>query len=583
MIPMLLQHHFWNGLSGEQVGIADHLIAEEKIWTNAPLDQPLVEFKHASGWTHVEDKPQLVVGDMWMLFPPFFITMIRLTTFPTLPLLCRQRQFRISEVEVLDAHRFKPLGSSFHFNGCYREDVVVHEAVVVVETGVWQSETIVVKDSQITFAEMVYHGSLPGRGLICNGTDVFEGEWSVLGPHFVFSPTLFRRTLLNRVFQTALTREHLVVPSVGKIVHGEDWSYEGGVDWQSGTRSGQGECITFRHPQAVSLKECGYWFEDALVGSVTVEAIMLDGSTMLYRGEVQSPQAMRHGMGELLVKTANGCRVHYRGEFRYNRFEGNGWMMVDRIEVNGSFEAGQLKGDATVKQLAPDGGRGGWVVEGTFTGLERCVGTMTTDEWRYEGPIVQWRLEGPEGVRTWFRHPDRLLETGTFANHHLVAGKIHFRDGSWYEGRCVDGLPQGMGWLRRSDDVVVYEGEWQKGKFHGQGRRRLTFREFHGEFCGGVWSGTFEDGVMGVGKYQQGVRWIPEWRSGRKVKLIGELQSVESFPSLESRLDGYLAQQGFDLERPPERIFIDRKWVTTESWLRHLVAPSVFLLLGASE
>ena len=123
---------------------------------------------------------------------------------------------------------------------------------------------------------------------------------------------------------------------------------------------------------------------------------------------------------------------------------------------------------------------------------------------RYEGGFLGGNRNGLfHGQGKWYR-PDDILEYEGEWQRGLYHGT-----GTWwefegdyagyrYEGDFVEGQCHGQGKYYRPDNTLEYEGGWQNDAYHGTG----TWWEFEGDYAGYRYEGDFVEGQChGQGKY----------------------------------------------------------------------------------
>jgi len=83
-------------------------------------------------------------------------------------------------------------------------------------------------------------------------------------------------------------------------------------------------------------------------------------------------------------------------------------------------------------------------------------------------------------------HTNTHLKSDTCTRTHTQAHtyKCKFKEYQWpcgtsYKGDVLRGKRHGYGLMRFSDSAAVYEGQWQHGERHGQGKLCLDAQENH--------------------------------------------------------------------------------------------------------
>jgi len=172
--------------------------------------------------------------------------------------------------------------------------------------------------------------------------------------------------------------------------------------------------------------------------------------TQKYVGEVTNE--MRHGRG---VMYAYGSIPYYKGEFRTDKYHGQGKLILSSGEIyEGEFKNGERTGKGTL--TLPNG--------------TKCT-----------GEFVGGKMEGK--------------------------GVLIMSDGTTYKGEFAKGLMDGNGVVTFSGGEV-YDGEWKLGKRHGQG----TVTDSKGNKYVGSWENGERSG-RGIQIFSSGKRYEGEFKN----------------------------------------------------------------------
>lgn len=132
------------------------------------------------------------------------------------------------------------------------------------------------------------------------------------------------------------------------------------------------------------------------------------------------------------------------------------------------------------------------------------------DGHEYTGTFEGGRLHG-NGCFTW---ADETKYTGEFRNNSVTGtGKYEWTDGSVYEGEVYGGLRHGEGSFQSGTCNARYDGSWERGKRHGNGK--LTYDIGRSSYYEGEW---FNGCRHGQGKmfYPSGNTYQGEWKNDMK-------------------------------------------------------------------
>ena len=258
--------------------------------------------------------------------------------------------------------------------------------------------------------------------------------------------------------------------------------YEG--QWENDVRCGEG---TLSRNGKVIYR--GQWRDDRFNGYG--EYTYIDGTT--YKG--QFVNGRREGQGSYTYASgatyegqwANGQR-HGQGSYVYgdegeNKRRYTGQWMEDRMEGKGTFT---FKDGSTY-----DGDFVNWKFDGF--GLRKYATGGS-----YEG---YWQADNQNGQGT-YTYADGKSWTGEFKDDKMWTGEgflYYFTDGKpngkTFEGTLVEGKYQGYGVFHYANGSV-YEGQWDKGLRHGQGKYTYGDDGEHKRTYVGQWT---EDRMEGKG------------------------------------------------------------------------------------
>lgn len=175
-----------------------------------------------------------------------------------------------------------------------------------------------------------------------------------------------------------------------------------------------------------------------------------------YRGRFENGFMSGHGEYQF-------GKVTYSGEFRYDRFNGQGELRRENGDVYvGEFKDGRINGKG--KYTMKDGRiYEGDFVDSTFTGS----GTMTYGKGnRYKGGFVDWKFQGQ--------------------------GELVTESGDTYRGHFENGMLTGKG-ERTTLDGDYYKGEFKNWRYDGKGELTTqTGDRYTGDFKNGFKEGKGE-------------------------------------------------------------------------------------------
>ncbi len=193
-----------------------------------------------------------------------------------------------------------------------------------------------------------------------------------------------------------------------------------------------------------------------------------------------------------LCKYANGS--FYLGELLQNAPHGNGRLFDSdgKLLYEGGMQQGKYHG------------MGREYLNGKLHrfGIYRH-GQPDDDRFEYneKGEIVSWGdfKDGQYADKqpSPARHPEdnsqskKSNEGSNLRNTHCET--LHFPDGRSYKGQVTNKMPNGFGSLYDKDGILIYEGYFKEGEYHGDGKL----------YCGGILSqeGCYKDGKLeGAGR-----------------------------------------------------------------------------------
>ena len=153
----------------------------------------------------------------------------------------------------------------------------------------------------------------------------------------------------------------------------------------------------------------------------------------------------------------------------------------------------------------------------------------------YEGNIKYGLLHNTdENDPSILNFPDGTQYVGTVKNNRITGeGKYTFKNGDTYEGQVVNGLRNGYGIFKSSNNSnnIIYEGEWKNGLKHGKGKIIQGNMELEGEWENGIicgkcrikWkSGNIFEGNLNNNKmegngymiwYNKNEKYIGQWKN----------------------------------------------------------------------
>ncbi|CEM20911.1 unnamed protein product [Vitrella brassicaformis CCMP3155] len=248
-----------------------------------------------------------------------------------------------------------------------------------------------------------------------------------------------------------------------------------------------------------------------------VDLILDDGTR--YQGRVKN--GLPHGPGK--QADMDGQKKIYEGQWVGGKGDGVGVCYHDdgkTKKYDGQWTAGKCHGQGvSYHQNGQMEYQGGWRA-GQMVGEGRTDKMPFGDGKTYTGPLHNGKPHG-EGTATW---QNGGTSTGTWEHGQMVgegrADKMPLGDGTTYSGPLLDGKPHGQGTSYHDNGKNRYEGQWENGLRHGNGKaygRSWTWVVFEGHFA----SGTAQDGTFyPTFTYQQ------QWRAGQTVasKVKKELQ-----------------------------------------------------------
>ncbi|KAJ3608279.1 hypothetical protein NHX12_025328 [Muraenolepis orangiensis] len=128
----------------------------------------------------------------------------------------------------------------------------------------------------------------------------------------------------------------------------------------------------------------------------------------------------------------------------------------------------------------------------------------------YKGVFSEGLLHGL-GLYTW---SDGVKYEGEFvANVPMGHGKYTWLNGSSYEGDVYNAIRHGTGTYRCADTLVLYRGQWHRGKRQGKGV--IYYNQDQTSWYDGDWLGNKREG-WGVRSYPSGNVYEGEWRDNSR-------------------------------------------------------------------
>jgi len=128
----------------------------------------------------------------------------------------------------------------------------------------------------------------------------------------------------------------------------------------------------------------------------------------------------------------------------------------------------------------------------------------------YKGQFENGLMHG-NGIYTW---TDGTTYTGEFVSNCLTGvGEYKWKDNCYYKGQILNGLRHGLGVFHNPALCVTYDGNWQHGLRHGQGR--MWYNNEQTSFYLGDWFNGERHGE-GVLKYSSGNLYVGQWFNDSK-------------------------------------------------------------------
>ena len=208
--------------------------------------------------------------------------------------------------------------------------------------------------------------------------------------------------------------------------------YQGEVNSQN-EKHGRGRLTTPKYVRIGTWRDDEFtgWGRESRINGDVFEGRFVDGAIYgkginqnkkgnVYVGEFVDSK--REGKGEL-----NTAKIHYEGEFKYDKFNGKGKLIFIKQghEYEGEFKNNEINGIGIFK----------WSNGET-----------------YEGEMTNGKMNG--------------------------YGKYTYSTGQIYEGTYVNGVKQGLGKLI-SPNNNIYEGEFNKGLPDGEGTLTINGKKFN--------------------------------------------------------------------------------------------------------
>src|SRR6185436_17170323 len=209
-----------------------------------------------------------------------------------------------------------------------------------------------------------------------------------------------------------------------------------------------------------------------------------------------------NAIGPALMEWPSGER--YEGTFNKSKQpEGKGRLTFNAGYYEGEFLKGLRHGTGTIVNDAGFSYTGQWAY-----GEESGKGTAVyTNGARYEGEFKAGKREG-QGRAT---DADGSIREGEWQDDELNGKcRIHEALGHDWQGTCVVGRLSGQGRSEDPADGSAYEGEFQEGLYHGQGRLTAEGYVYEGAFALGRKNGrgkeVFESGEQYEGEFVRNER-----------------------------------------------------------------------------
>ncbi len=199
--------------------------------------------------------------------------------------------------------------------------------------------------------------------------------------------------------------------------------------------------------------------------------------------------------------------LHYDGDFKNGRMDGNGTLTNQGWSYTGQWEKGLMHGQGILTYEDGKTDEGSFLM-GRYTG--KCEtgdcnsgkGTLTwADGKKYEGYVKDGMMDGT-GTLTWdiLMYPKgAIIYTGQFTKG-LRNGQGTMTDpNNTYNGQWKDDSKNGLGTLESSG--YTYKGEWKDNMMHGQGVMLYSDgSRDQGRFVKGRYTGKCEAGDCKNGK-----------------------------------------------------------------------------------
>ena len=208
--------------------------------------------------------------------------------------------------------------------------------------------------------------------------------------------------------------------------------YQGEINSQN-EKHGRGRLTTPKYVRIGTWRDDEFtgWGRESRINGDVFEGRFVDGAIYgkginqnkkgnVYVGEFVDSK--REGKGEL-----NTARIHYEGEFKYDKFNGKGKLVFIKQghEYEGEFKNNEINGMGVFK----------WSNGET-----------------YEGEMTNGKMNG--------------------------YGKYKYSTGQIYEGTYVNGVKEGLGKLI-SPNNNIYEGEFKKGQPDGEGTLTINGKKYN--------------------------------------------------------------------------------------------------------
>jgi len=284
-------------------------------------------------------------------------------------------------------------------------------------------------------------------------------------------------------------------------------------------------------------------------GSRNGQGKMLFANKDVYVGEWK--QGKRHGKGKLVLA---GDRGVYEGQWEDDCQQGEGVLVMNKINVRYEGEWLSSTKHGQGKETYGDGS----YYQGSFSdGVREGKGVFVSSNGdRYEG---NWHKNIRTGPGTFVDVDGTRYEGNWHKDKQNGEGKVTFPNGDTYEGQFRNGLFQGKGVFRRKRNndeskaasssssgsgdggafMLIYEGQWENGKPHGEGTLSLSNLVYTGQWKNGVRHGEGSEKMQTRDTVRTGT-----WKDG--VKHGSFVLQQKGISTDESWSEGFLLEKNFN-------------------------------------